>query len=211
MQRDFQLIESFGLTDGQYFVYDQHLKRLQQSAEHFGFKVDLSRIEGELRRLQQAHSENSWKVRLLLHRDGTIETEAAKIHSLPEGLAADVAEEPVDLSSPFLYHKTTNRDIYMKHKSGSPGIFDTLLWNIHREITEFTIGNLVVKLNGRLLTPPVECGLLNGTFRMQLLKEGTIQEEKILLDDLPHCSDVWLINSVRQWVPITMKYPISSI
>ena len=57
--------------------------------------------------------------------------------------------------------------------------FDVLLWNEQGEITEFTNGNIVVKLNGNLYTPPVKCGLLAGTFRKELLEQKKV-EEKII-------------------------------
>jgi para-aminobenzoate synthetase / 4-amino-4-deoxychorismate lyase len=70
----------------------------------------------------------------------------------------------------FLFHKTTNRDIY--DQAAIEGYDDVLLFNENDELTEFTIGNLVVKMDGELFTPPIECGLLAGTFRAELLASG---------------------------------------
>ncbi|MFM8007271.1 MAG: aminotransferase class IV, partial [Dolichospermum sp.] len=72
---------------------------------------------------------------------------------------------PIDSSNIFLYHKTTNRQVYEIAKASFPDCDDVLLWNERGEITETCIGNIVVDLNGELLTPPVQCGLLAGTFR----------------------------------------------
>jgi para-aminobenzoate synthetase/4-amino-4-deoxychorismate lyase len=54
------------------------------------------------------------------------------------------------------------------------------------------------------VTPPVECGLLAGTLRAELLATGAIRERRVRIDDLPHATAVWLINSVREWMPVTM-------
>jgi len=50
-----------------------------------------------------------------------------------------------------------------------------------------------------LWTPPVECGLLAGTFRGQLLERGATRERRLRLADLQAAKEVWLINSVRGW------------
>jgi para-aminobenzoate synthetase/4-amino-4-deoxychorismate lyase len=74
-----------------------------------------------------------------------------------------------------------------------------LLWNERGEITESTTANVVVVLDGELLTPPLSSGLLAGTFRDRLLAEGAIQEKVINVADLGRCRCIYLINSVRKW------------
>jgi branched-subunit amino acid aminotransferase/4-amino-4-deoxychorismate lyase len=74
-----------------------------------------------------------------------------------------------------------------------------LLWNERREITESCVANIVVELDGSLVTPPVDSGLLAGTFRALLLERGTIRERVLMVDDLNRCSKIYLINSVRKW------------
>jgi para-aminobenzoate synthetase/4-amino-4-deoxychorismate lyase len=72
--------------------------------------------------------------------------------------------------------------------------------NSDNEITEFTKGNIVLDLNGELITPPVACGLLPGVFRAELLEEGRIIERVISFDDLLKADRVWFINSLRKWI-----------
>ena len=64
-------------------------------------------------------------------------------------------------------------------------------------MTESCIANVVVELNGMLFTPPVECGLLAGTYRNHLLLQGKIREKIILVDDIGRAETIYLINSVR--------------
>ena len=74
-------------------------------------------------------------------------------------------------------------------------------------MTELTIGNLVVELAGRRLTPPVSSGLLGGTFREDLLARGEIEESVLFTDDLRRASNVFMLNSVWEWVPVTVLSP----
>ena len=90
-------------------------------------------------------------------------------HSL--GLPAErkiklgISTVPVDSSDRFLFHKTTSRQIYLRAMESCRGCDDVILSNERGEITESTIGNLVIEIDGRLLTPRLECGLLPGVFR----------------------------------------------
>jgi para-aminobenzoate synthetase / 4-amino-4-deoxychorismate lyase len=79
-----------------------------------------------------------------------------------------------------------------------------LLHNEHGRVTEFTNGNVVADLDGVLVTPPRDDGLLAGTMRAQLLGDGIIREAAITLDDLLRARAFWLINSVRGWVPVKL-------
>ena len=49
-------------------------------------------------------------------------------------------------------------------------VFDVLLWNEDGELTEFTNGNIVLEIDGTLWTPPIDSGLLAGTYRERLIK-----------------------------------------
>ena len=75
-----------------------------------------------------------------------------------------------------------------------------ILWNDEGEVTESCTANVVVEMEEGLVTPPLGCGLLPGTFRAELLERGGISEEVIRVDDLARCRRVWLINSVRKWM-----------
>lgn len=200
----FKLLESFGLNEGKYDVLDEHFERMTASASTFQFHLPLPKIRSELSKIKELHFEESWKVRLLISENGDCEWTVDRIHSLSSPVFANIADASINSESVFLYHKTTNRSIYNEHKSQDDGIFDTLLWNEHEEITEFTIGNIVYELNDCLYTPPVSCGLLNGTYRRHLLKKGVIQERILPKNELNRATRIWLINSVRKWIAVEL-------
>ena len=109
------------------------------------------------------------------------------------------AKEPIDSKNMFLYHKTTYREVYKSARKDLPDCDDVLLYNEHGELTEFTIGNLVVEMGSKIFTPPVSCGLLAGTFRAHLLEIGKVKERVIRVEELKDCTKVFLVNSVKRW------------
>ena len=145
------------------------------------------------------HFNSPQRVRILLDKHGEFKTEAKDFQSQEKVFKVCLAEKPVNSNDVFLFHKTTQREMYPT----IPAEFDdVLLYNENDELTEFTIGNLVVEMDGELFTPPISCGLLAGTFRSHLLETGKIRERVIHKDELGKCSKIFLVNSVRKWVEI---------
>ena len=204
-QTEFKLIESFGLINGQYICFAEHMKRLKESAEYFNFNLHLDKIHNELIALLQEYKQGNWKVRLLVDNNGQHNIEIDQIRPQANNLKVRLAYDPIDQKNLFLYHKTTNRTIYEENKIKDESIFDTLLWNENDEVTEFTMGNIVVEMNHQLYTPPIKCGLLAGTFREYVLKKGEITERIIKKEELKHCDQIWFINSVRRWIPVQLQ------
>jgi para-aminobenzoate synthetase/4-amino-4-deoxychorismate lyase len=186
---EFQLFESMLLEDGEYFLLARHLERLRGSAEYLGFVFPGEEINLVLSGV--ANDSGAFKVRLVLWKDGKIETQISRIKNADLVKHIALAREPVDSSDRFLYHKTTLRDYYSE---------DVIFWNERGEITESRIANVVVEMEGQLFTPPVTSGLLAGTFRDQLLAEGRIKERVITIEELQKAKEFFLINSVRKWL-----------
>jgi para-aminobenzoate synthetase/4-amino-4-deoxychorismate lyase len=187
---EFQLFESILLENGDYFLLEEHVARLNESAEYFGFIG--TQINADLERIAIENPKGSLKVRLMLWKDGRIETQITPIDALDEIKGVELATEPVDSSDRFLFHKTTRR----------PGGDGLIFWNERGEITESSIANVVVAIDGELFTPPIECGLLPGTFRKHLLAQRTIKERVITIEEFQNAREFFLINSIRKWIRI---------
>ena len=201
---DFQLLETIGWApDAGFALLERHLSRLQESAECFGFSCDVAEVRAVLDNAV-ADLAGPARLRVLLSRDGAIVCEGADL-SMPSGpLRAALAADPIDPASVFLYHKTTVRDLYERARASRPDAEAVLLWNPSGEVTEATEANVVVEIGGEKITPPIECGLLGGTLRAELLALGTIREERVQIGDLRRATGLWLINSVRGWMPATL-------
>ena len=116
-----------------------------------------------------------------------------RAQDLPPALAA----RPVDPKSPWLYHKTTRREVYDEARAARPDCDEVLLWNERGEVTECCTANVVVETAGARLTPPVSCGLLPGVERARVLAEGRAREAVVRLADLREGQRLWLASSLR--------------
>jgi para-aminobenzoate synthetase/4-amino-4-deoxychorismate lyase len=201
---EFKLLESILWTpsDG-FFLLDDHLRRLEDSGLYFGFAVETDEIRKELERNDHSFPQRALKIRLTVNRLGELYIEEIPIE-FSGAVQVVLATDPIRRDDIFLYHKTTHRHVYEDALQGHVDCDDVLLWNERGEITETTTANVVVESKGQLVTPPVECGLLAGTFRNSLLTESIISERVITLEELEEFDSLYLINSVRKWRKATL-------
>ncbi len=195
---DFALLETLRWTPAEgYFLLARHVARLLDSAEYFDFPATPEAIEQALAE-RAAGLGGPSKVRLLLHRDGRISVEDAPLPPVTSApLRVALARQPISSADVRLYHKTTRREPYEAARDGQPDADEVLLWNERGEVTELSTSNLVLDLEGQLVTPPVSSGLLAGTLREEMLAAGLIVERMVTLNDLQRATGLWAINSVR--------------
>ncbi|HEV2706413.1 MAG TPA: aminodeoxychorismate synthase component I [Pyrinomonadaceae bacterium] len=200
----FELLETLLLADGLYYLLDEHLARVAASAVYFDVPLCQARVREALDECARGHARGRWRVRLLVSAEGAVRVECVPLEATPaQPLRAALALTPVSRHDRFLFHKTTRRAVYEQRRSAHAGVFDVLLWNEEGELTEFTTGNLVIELDGRRVTPPRECGLLAGTLRARLLREGEIEERVLTRADLARATRCWFINGVRGWLEVS--------
>ena len=202
VRAEFSLLETLLWRPGEgYFCLHEHLRRLRESAEYFAFPPCDENARRELVILAERLPAVPHKVRLLVARSGKIscQAEPIRVGEAADPMRLELATRPIDADDPFLYHKTTHRAVYAAAQADCREGDDVLLYNRRGEVTEATLGNIVVRCEEDLWTPPVSCGLLAGTYRARLLAEGKIRERAVPLEMLPECDDLFFINSVRLW------------
>ncbi|VWC77042.1 para-aminobenzoate synthase subunit I [Burkholderia lata] len=200
----FALSETLRIEDGVARNATAHLARLANAATHFRFPYDGEAIASALGVLASAHPTGIRRGHLLLHTDGRIEMDTSSI--VPYGKLARVrlaASPLLEAHTEFVRYKTTRREHYEVF-SPLEGMFDTLLWNEAGQVTEFTCGNVAIKLKGRWVTPRLACGLLPGVARARALAAGRITEHIVHIEDLLSAEGVAFISSLRGWVEVQM-------
>lgn len=202
---DFELVETMGYWPGRGVRnLDRHLDRLAGSAEYFAFLLDSALVRRALDAEITEECEPR-RIRLALSRSGSVAVTSAPMplaHGLPVVLAIDL--EPVDSSNVWLYHKTTRRTIYEARAARHRGADDVVLTNERGEVTETTIANLAVRLDGRWWTPPIDSGCLPGVERQRLIEGGTLAERTLSCRDLHAADRVALVSSLRGWRPAAL-------
>ncbi len=206
---DLELVETMRWDPASgFFELARHLSRLSDSAWYFDVPLDPAEVRAGLDRATKS-AEQGLKVRLLVDRTGwiTVETEPLPQPSaMPLALAIDT--EAVDPLDPLLHHKTTSRAVYQEAAERFPDADDVVLVNHSGRVTETTIGNLAVLIDGSWVTPPAKDGLLAGIRRASMLATGDLTERSVTVDELRAADGIARLNAVRGWEPaILMDAP----
>ena len=220
---DFQLIETILWTrESGFWLSERHLKRVADSAQYFQFPPNTEKIKTHLSQLSERFSslktpqppdKPGIKVRLLIHKNGRIETTItpctlpANSQFPPENgenespLRVKLSLTKTNQNSPYLYHKTTLRELYNEERESAlrEGFGEVIFQNEKDEITEGSISTIFIKKRGMYFTPPISSGLLPGTFREHLLANfpDQIKEKTLFVEDLHDADTIYLANSVR--------------
>lgn len=209
LNENFQIIETIKVENGKLLYEKEHFERMKKSAEYFGFK-NLKQLNPLSNSLPWRENVNSFPLqgrgikgyilRLHLFKNGTITTE---YKALIPHKTNKITISPIKINSQneFMYHKTTYRpwffDSYQKIAKGE--IYDEIFFNEKEELTEGARSNIVLQINGKLYTPPLSCGLLNGIYRQQL---NNVTEKILYKSDLENAEKIFCINSVRGMVEV---------
>jgi len=211
--KPFQLLETI-LWDEEYKLLDAHLHRLKNSAEYFNYCFDNDNVLSKLRNLENNLNKGErYKIRLLINKIGKCEVEYSVIKkNNSSSKYTTISEHKTDPLDIFLYHKTTNRKLYDSeyNKYSSLGFIDVIFFNKNEELTEGAVSNIILKIKGRLYTPPVSCGLLKGTFRDYFISENNVEEKIVFFEDLLNADKIFLCNSVRGLNEVALKNPLPS-
>ncbi|MER8748849.1 aminotransferase class IV family protein [Mesorhizobium sp. M1050] len=203
---NFQLIETMRWEPGSGFLrFDRHLARLYGSAAELGFRYDPQTI-GDVLGDAVSGSGTALRTRLVLSRDGEVTASAQPY----EPLAADkvwalrLARTRLDSHDTLLRHKTSRRQLYTHARAEYliTQADEVILANERGEICEGTITNVFADFgDGALATPRLDCGLLPGVLRAELLDEGRAHEAIYSLDDLKTARALFVGNSLRGLIP----------
>jgi len=194
---EFKLIEAL-LYDGGLKRLSRHMARLKESARFFGIGLSTTKIRQAIRRYAVKLGKGRFKVRLLVNATGKVSLSHEKRAAARGEYIVGVSKQRTDSADVFLYHKTTNRRRYEqeRQKAAKRGQFDVIFCNEREEVTEGTRTNVYVEKDGLLFTPPVECGLLDGTIRRELVRKGKVTQKTIKLKDLQGADAVYISSAI---------------
>jgi para-aminobenzoate synthetase/4-amino-4-deoxychorismate lyase len=181
---------------------DRHLARMARSAQLFGLDFDLARarkaLENAVAGQKPMSQSGALRVRLTLDEQGLHQASAAPLAPNPSHWTWALSPERTHSGDEILRHKTSWRGLYeteVAHLKTDEVIFR----NEKGELTEGARSNIFIRRGGKLLTPPVSCGLLPGILRAELLESGQCEEAVLTEADLS--GEFHFGNSLRGLIP----------
>ncbi|MBN1477374.1 aminotransferase class IV [Candidatus Sumerlaeota bacterium] len=208
--------------------FEDHWSRLTASAEALEIPVPVTamKLEGVFHELIDRCALGAGRVRLkaILTR-GASTTSPWNLECERPTLIATAWEAPPprevpltletlpfrrDAADPIWRHKTVNVLSRGIARAGLQrrGVDDGLILNMEGRVCEATTSNIFAMVGERIVTPPLEEGLLPGTVRARLLRAlrevdaCEVVEEPLTRDQLLEAEVVWLTNVISLVTPV---------
>ena len=184
------------------WLEERHFERLRSSAAYFAFQFDEQRIREAIAGTLDLRRDQRLRVRLTIAEDGTPCVGVTELEAGSTTAVMRYVVSPTRLNSanPFLYHKTTRREVYdseWRKYHEEVGADEVIYLNQDGALAEGSRTTIFVEEDGVLVTPPLEVGLLPGTLRAELLASGQAIEGRLCLEDMERAKSCYLGNSVR--------------
>ena len=192
-QARFKLITTGKISQKNLLFEEQHLERLTKASRYFAYPFDPKKLRQKIEEECQAcDSHQDYLLRISLSKSGEMKLSRQILTPLsPSFCKAKLCLQEADLNQSFTYFKTTHRPHL------SLGEQEKIYHNKSGELLEISIGNLVLKINGKLYTPPISQGILPGIYRQHLLETGQVEEKFLTVADLNQAETIYGCNAVR--------------
>ena len=226
----YETIRSYG---EKIFMRDQHLARLNRSAEAIGLTIPNrdwpSLLHESMKRNAVGNDQIDAYIRITISRgtgdigldpalcpNPTIVVITKPLKTPPseryrEGVSLIVAKTRRNLPDALDPQiKATNflNNIQAKREAIAAGAFDSVLLNWESHVTECTVSNVFFVQAGRLCTPSLDCGILDGITRgviLTLARENriTVSEGRFGVEALRQAEECFLSNTTMEVMPVT--------
>lgn len=183
----------------------KHLDRLERSARATGLPLPRAEIEAAIRGAAERAIPADLpphKLRIVVSADGSIAVELTPSRLPNRPLRVALAKVPVSSLDPTLRYKTSSRAVLDSIRQAFPDHDEVLCFNREGQLTEFTYGNVAVKLDGAWYTPPPEVGCLDGIEVQERLEAGHVYTKILTFEDLRRAERLAFLNSVVGWLPV---------
>jgi branched-chain amino acid aminotransferase len=237
----YETMRSYGFR---IFMRDRHLARLRRSAEAIGIEIPIppkdwpGLLHEAMERNAVGNEQTDAYLRITvtrgegdigldpsLCRHPTVVIVAKALAAYPPRLYRDgasliIAQTRRNLPAALSPHiKSLNflNNILAKQEAVRAGAFDCVMLNWQDHLTECTTSNLFFVRSGRLCTPAVECGILDGITRelvLLLAREHGIptEEGRYSVSTLLEAEECFLTNTTMELMPVTQinKSPVGT-
>lgn len=214
------------------FLMDEHLDRLFSSAEKIFMPLQFSKenIRKEVQKTIDFLNLDRIYIRIIITRgsgeiglDPALATTqnliiiAKELPEYPKSwyengvhmIVADVLRNSKKSMDPNVKSGNYLNNVLAMAQAKEKGAYDAIMLNHKGYITEATTSNIWIIQSGKILTPPLSAGILDGITRRTLIEIATkagfdVSEVNFTADTLKIADEVFFTSSTKEIVPITM-------
>jgi len=218
------LFTTLRVAEGVPFAFERHWKRLQRDAErtHCPFPFDEATVHSQMDELLRANQvrEGAARIYAIYNTAGFWRSDeqfpqvdllltSAGLPTYREPSRLTLREHGRHAASPLAGVKTTAwlNNVWCLYEAQQAGYDEVVLLNERGEVAECTAANIFCARDGRVLTPPLSSGCLEGVTRGILLEMGAqagiaVEERTLRPEDLFAAGEVFLSSTNRNLLAV---------
>lgn len=216
------VFEAMKVVDGRPFAVTRHLRRLTNSADivSIGLPEDLDlraviekTIEanadrlGRIARLRITVTAGSAPAGILRSGEGpTVVVTVDPQRPHPDSLTVVTVPWRHNNHSAVAGAKTTSysENLVILERARVDGADEALMADTDGRLCEGTTSNVIVEVDGRLVTPSLATGCLPGVTRDLLIEWGLVDELDVPFEHVAQTSEILLSSSTRDLIPVEL-------
>jgi branched-chain amino acid aminotransferase len=219
------LFTTIRIYEGIPFAFERHWKRLERDAERthcpFPFKIDVVRAQlGEVLRANKV-KEGCARIYAIYNQVGFWRSDenfpavdlliySAELPPHPDSVRLGLREHGRHAASPLAGVKVTSwlNNVWSLYEAQKTGFDEVVLLNERGEVAECTAANIFCVKGGKVATPPLTSGCLEGITRGVLLETGAgagvpVTERVLSPQDLYAADEVFISSTNRSMLPVS--------
>ena len=213
------LFTTLRVADGELFAYERHWHRLEKDAKrtHVPFPFDAEKVRGQLYEVLRANEvrEGTARIYAVFNKAGFWQSDEPAPHvdlilysagmpNYKEPVRLGLREDGRHAASPLAGVKVTSwlNNVWNLYETQQAGFDEVVLLNERGEVSECTAANIFCVRGGRVLTPPLSSGCLEGITRGVLLEIAasvgvSAAEQTLMPEDLYTAEEVCMSSTNR--------------
>jgi branched-subunit amino acid aminotransferase/4-amino-4-deoxychorismate lyase len=207
------IFETMRTEHGKIAELGRHMRRALSSAAHLGILLpDEETLRSELAKVISKEDFTIGRLRACFSKE---DYSFSYLQYLEETEPAKLTFHSTTSEADGLQHKTYPYDSHFAvlDEARMYGFDDAIVFNSRNEITETSIANLALLIEGRWVTPPITAGVLPGVMRAVAIERCDIQVAPIHISDIARCDAALLLNSLKIARPVSHigEYQLSAL
>jgi len=219
------LFTTMRIFQGEAFAYERHWRRLEKDAGRIRlpFRFDPDKVRRHLGELLTANNvvEGTARIYVIHNRIGSWRSDepmpevdlilcTSALPAYPEHARLGIAENGRHAASPLAGVKTISwlNNVWHLDEAQRAGWTEVILLNERGEVAECTSANIFCLKDGKIFTPPLSSGCLEGVTRSVLLEIAPrlnvpLSEKTLKVDDLYAADEVFITSTNRSLLGVS--------
>jgi branched-chain amino acid aminotransferase len=196
------VFEALRVYDGRPFALNEHLARMQRSADGLRLEIDIAAFGDDIAALLERHEDGDEILRVIATRGGRRIVFFEEVSRLPELYALGrVTYSPVRVLD-NIKSLSYAANMLATRLAQERGFDEALLVSPHDRVLECTTSSFFAVIGDELRTPPLSEHILDSITRRIVLAVSEVVEQPITVAELEQAEEAFIASTVREVVGV---------